>query len=68
VAEHEISDILSKFNGKIYDFPENTEGALVFTGVIIALMELYDFNEQDFIRLWEGEIEIEHPVNRLAKA
>ncbi len=52
----------------IYDFPENTEGALVFTGVIIALMELYDFNEQDFIRLWEGEIEIEHPVNRLAKA
>ena len=66
--EHEISDILSKFNGKIYDFPENTEGALVFTGVIIALMELYDFNEQDFIRLWEGEIEFEHPVNRLAKA
>ncbi len=40
----------------------------MFTGVIIALMELYDFNEQDFIRLWEGEIEIEHPVNRLAKA
>lgn len=60
--DHEISDILSKLNGKIFHFQSNSEGAMVFVGVIMALMELYDFDETDFIRLWNGEIEIVHPA------
>ncbi|WP_228146167.1 hypothetical protein, partial [Acinetobacter baumannii] len=25
---------------------------------------LYDFDEQDFIKLWRGEKNIDHPINR----
>ena len=37
---------------------------MIFVGVIIALMELYDIDEYDFMKLWRGELEIQHPVNR----
>ena len=62
--EHEITDILSKLNGKIFNFQSNSEGAMIFVGVIIALMELYDIDEYDFMKLWRGELEIQHPLNR----
>jgi len=62
--EHEIKDILGKLNGKIFNFQSNSEGAMIFVSVIIALMELYDIDEQDFIKLWRGDLTIQHPVNR----
>ena len=62
--EHEINDILSKLNGKIFNFHGNTEGAMSVISVIIALMELYDIDEYDFLKLWRGELEIQHPLNR----
>ncbi len=62
--EHEISDILGKLNGKIFNFDKHSEGAMTFVSVIIALMELYDIDEYDFIKLWRGELEIQHPLNR----
>lgn len=65
--DHEISDILGKLNGKIFNFHDNTEGAMIFVSVIIALMELYDFDEQDFIALWQGKISIKHPIHRTHK-
>ncbi len=62
--EHELSDILGKLNGKIFNIHGNSEGAMIFVSVIVALMELYDFDEQDFIKLWRGEKNIDHPINR----
>ncbi|HCK31278.1 MAG TPA: hypothetical protein DIT34_08255 [Acinetobacter ursingii] len=63
--ESEFEDILSKLNGKIFNFHDNREGAMIFVGVIVALMELYDIDEQDFIKLWRGDITIQHPINRI---
>jgi hypothetical protein len=37
---------------------------MIYVSVIIALMELYDIDEYDFIKLWRGELEIQHPLNR----
>ncbi|ESK56596.1 A1S_2505 family phage non-structural protein [Acinetobacter tjernbergiae] len=65
--EHEINDILAKLNGKIFDFHDNSEGPMIFVSAIIALMELYDFDEQDFIALWQGKINIQHPLHRTVK-
>ena len=36
---------------------------MIFVSAVVALMELYDFDEQDFIKLWRGE-NIDHPINR----
>ena len=49
---------------RFFNFQSNSEGADDFVGVIIALMELYDIDEYDFAKLWRGELEIQHPVNR----
>ena len=54
-SDHELRDILGKLNGKIFNIHGNSEGAMIFVSVIVALMELYDFDEQDFIKLWRGE-------------
>jgi len=37
---------------------------MTFVSVIIALMELYDIDEYDFLKLWRGELKIQHPLNR----
>jgi hypothetical protein len=58
---------LAKLNGKIFDFHDNSEGPMIFVSAIIALMELYDFDEQDFIALWQGKSIIKHPVHRTLK-
>lgn len=63
--ECELEDILSKLNGTIFNFDAQDEGAMIYVGVIVALMELYDIDEQDFKKLWRGEIVIQHPLNRI---
>lgn len=58
---YEISDILNALNDKVFQFVTNSEGSLVFGGVILALLELYHLNEKDFIDVWQGQREIAPP-------
>lgn len=62
--EYEIEDILKQINDKVFQLPAHSDESYIYGGVILALMELYDFNEQDFIRVWNAEIEIKHPIKR----
>ena len=57
----EIEDILHNLNGKIFDFQNNSEGSMLFGAVILALLELYNINEKDFIDVWKGDREIAPP-------
>jgi hypothetical protein len=57
-------------NGKIFEFQSNSEGPMMFGGVILALLELYNINEKDFIDVWKAEREIAapKPENKARKA
>ena len=57
----EISDILNTLHTKIPEFENNTATSETFGGVILALLELYNINEKDFIDVWNGEREIPPP-------
>jgi hypothetical protein len=57
----EIEDILHNLQGKAFALPEQTEGAMLFGGVILALLELYQINEKDFSDVWQGHLEISPP-------
>jgi hypothetical protein len=57
----EISDILYGLNGKVFEEKNHSEGSMLFGGVILALLELYNINEKDFIDVWQGEREISPP-------
>lgn len=57
----EIQDILHNLSGKIFEFKDQSEGSMVFGGVILALLELYNINESDFIDVWNGVREVSPP-------
>ncbi len=57
----EIQDILHMLQGNIFEFQNNSEGPMIFGGVILALLELYNINEKDFIDVWQGKREIAAP-------
>ena len=57
----EIQDILHNLSGKIFQFKDQSDGAMVFGGVILALLELYNLNETDFIDVWNGVREVSPP-------
>ncbi|MDN5490855.1 MAG: hypothetical protein L0G57_10955 [Acinetobacter sp.] len=57
----EIQDILHNLNGKIFEFQSNSEGSMIFGGAILALLELYNLNETDFISVWTGQRTIAAP-------
>lgn len=57
----EIQDILHNLNGKIFEFQSNSEGSMIFGGAILALLELYNLNETDFIAVWTGQRTIAAP-------
>lgn len=65
----EIQDILHNLSGKIFQFKDQTDGSMVFGGVILALLELYNLNETDFIDVWNGvrEVSPPRPANRAKK-
>lgn len=65
----EIQDILHTLGLKIMRFKEINEGNLVFGGVILALLELYNINEKDFIDIWNGirEVAPPRPAHRAKK-
>ena len=57
----EIEDILHNLQIKTFTTPQHTEGKLLFGGVVLALLELYNINEQDFIDVWSGSKELSPP-------
>ncbi|ANF81470.1 hypothetical protein A3K93_04215 [Acinetobacter sp. NCu2D-2] len=57
----EIEDILHNLNTKITDFDSKVEKPMLFGGVVLALLELYNMNEQDFIDVWHEKREISPP-------
>ncbi len=57
----EIEDILYGLKGKVFEWQSNSEGSMLFGGVILALLELYSINEQDFAEVWHGQHEITPP-------
>ncbi len=59
--DFEIQDILHTLNNKIPQFIDNDASAMQIGGVILALLELYRLNEQDFVDVWLGVREISAP-------
>jgi len=59
--DFEIQDILHTLNNKIPRFIANDATALPVGGVILALLELYRINEQDFVDVYLGQREISAP-------
>ncbi|ALH96751.1 hypothetical protein [Acinetobacter equi] len=57
----EIEDILHTMQDKIFNFQSNSEGPMIFGGVILALLELYNINEKDFVDVWQGSRELTPP-------
>lgn len=57
----EIQDILYKLESKMIQLEQNPDGSIIFGGVILALLELYNINEQDFIDVWHGKKTIAAP-------
>lgn len=47
--------------GKYLILRPTLRGACFFGGAILALLELYNINEQDFIEVWQGTREIAPP-------
>lgn len=50
----EIEDILYHLKDHTFNFDEQHNRNLVMGGVVLALLELYEINEQDFIDVWNG--------------
>ncbi|WP_296280119.1 hypothetical protein [uncultured Acinetobacter sp.] len=59
--EFEIQDILHNLHGKTFEFQPEAEGSMIFGGAILALLELYHLNENDFIDVWNGTRTISAP-------
>jgi len=57
----EIQDILYALQEKAFNLVHESEDPLVFGGAILALLELYNINEKDFIDVWQGQKEITPP-------
>ncbi|MQW92106.1 hypothetical protein GFH30_04645 [Acinetobacter wanghuae] len=57
----EIQDILHNLETKIPDFQQQTEKPMLFGGVVLALLELYHINEQDFADAWHAKRQITPP-------
>lgn len=59
--EFEIQDILHTLKTKITKFEISNEYEMIFGGIVLALLELYQLNEQDFIDIWQAKKEILPP-------
>ena len=58
---YEIDDILHTLKPHITNLTQQLEHSRMFGGVILALLELYNMNEKDFIEVWNGSREISPP-------
>lgn len=57
----EIQDILHNLDAQIPDFQLHAEKPMLFGGVVLALLELYNMNEQDFADVWYAKCQIHPP-------
>jgi hypothetical protein len=57
----EIEDILHRLDEKGFRIDSPLESRMVIGGVILALLELYNINEQDFLEVWNHQREIAAP-------
>lgn len=57
----EIRDIVQMLHKKIALFQDDNDCTMIFGGIVLTLMELYRFNEQDFVDLWNGKKTIQPP-------
>lgn len=57
----EIEDILHNLEAKNFTAFHTYKSKLNVAGVVLALLELYNINETDFIAAWNGEHEISAP-------
>ncbi|MEB3766364.1 hypothetical protein [Acinetobacter sp. MD2] len=64
--DFEIEDILKQVN-VLFNLIPQSDAWYLFGGTVLGLMELYEFNEQEFIEAWHGKIVIKHPIKRKAK-
>lgn len=60
--EYEIDDLLSKLRGSLITSHIVGENAQIICGVLLALMELYDCDEQDLKLIWTGQMQLSHPA------
>ncbi|WP_111858545.1 hypothetical protein [Acinetobacter sp. CFCC 10889] len=59
---YEISDILNTLKNKnVLELNSYNEETKILGGVILAILELYNINEHDFIAAWHGQKEIAPP-------
>lgn len=59
--EFEIQDILHNLHAKTHEFQPDMKGSMILGGAILALLELYHLNENDFIDVWNGTRTIAAP-------
>lgn len=57
----EIEDILHNLSIKALQFPTPTELRFILGGAVLAILELYNINESDFIDVWNGNRDIPAP-------
>lgn len=57
----EIQDILHNLNSRIFQIQQSDDTHFIFGGAILALLELYNLNEKDFIDIWNGQREVAPP-------
>lgn len=57
----EIQDILHSLNSKGFQLPTEREANLILGGVILALLELYQLNENDFNDVWQAKRDVAPP-------
>ena len=57
----EIEDIVHRLDEKGFRVDSPLESRMVIGGVVLALLELYNINEQDFMEVWNHQREIPAP-------
>lgn len=60
--DFEIQDIMHTICGKINNLSKDNAVEMTIGGVILALLELYQLNEQDFVDVWLGKKEVSAPT------
>lgn len=66
----EIEDILYHLKDQTFQYEPKSDRAFMMGGVVLALLELYQINEQDFVDVWQGlkSISAPKPEHRAKKS
>lgn len=64
---HEVQDIVARLKNYDADFNalfDDRHANELIGGVVLALMELYQFTEQELLAVWQQNLHIQHPIHR----